>query len=230
MLWVWGAIGCTDKVDTTFSSLSEGGRGDEDVTDDTAASGSTGGGSTVTYAGCGEDGQLVQNGGFEDPVISGSFYQGTTLTGWSFSEGTIDVMTDLYDGTTEVPEGTQMIDLDGASPAIMEQTLSPTAGVAYTLSLHVSGNPGYVHVLAVTWNGTSVLEHTFDATGLDWANLQWEGVSADLGTLETVPSGGVVLSLTDVSGKPSGAGPLLDSICVFPTPIETGDSADSAVP
>ncbi len=83
---------------------------------------------------------LVQNPGFENPSVGGSF---TTLTGNGLTDWTIETggSIDLISGYWLPHSGVQSIDLAGNEPGKISQTINTVVGGTYTLSFWMAGNP-----------------------------------------------------------------------------------------
>jgi hypothetical protein len=82
---------------------------------------------------------LVQNGGFESPFITGN----VTLSGcpaafvWCVGQGNVDLIQSFW----QPGEGRQSIDLNGTAAGSLFQDLVTTPGELYDISFLVSGHP-----------------------------------------------------------------------------------------
>jgi len=107
---------------------------------------------------------VVTNGGFEDPQITGiaSFGMDTGLPGWTFESGGIDLINTYW----QPYSGSHSIDLAGNSPAKISQTLNVVPDATYTLTFWLAGNPDTPgkKVLKVYWDGTEVTPTTRSLT------------------------------------------------------------------
>ena len=139
--------------------------------------------------------QLVSNGGFEAPDVSGEPCCNTvppaTLPGWTVS-GDINVVNGTYSslppGTNLAKEGTQYLDLVGQSAqGSISQTIATVAGEVYTLSFWYSNNIfGGAPVASADWaigalTGT-VAHATATPLSLDWTlfSVNFVGTGSDL--------------------------------------------------
>ena len=118
---------------------------------------------------------LVTNGGFEDPLITGDFgtYTGSGLTGWT-TTGSID----LIHGYWKSHSGAQSIDLAGNERGKISQTINTAEpDGTYTISFWLAGNPHILYQgpkeLNVYWDGEKVKSITFDTTGKTVDNMGW---------------------------------------------------------
>jgi hypothetical protein len=132
---------------------------------------------------------LVENGGFESPVIAGPaahYFGSGELSGWAVSNGGVD----LYKNTFWTPHsGEQSLDLSARTPGKISQTIN-TANLdgTYTLSFWLAGNPFYddthaqgIKVFKVYWDGNEVTPTTgslfFDTTGRSYTDMGWTPVT-----------------------------------------------------
>lgn len=98
---------------------------------------------------------IVSNGSFESPAISGAFVTygvGNGITGWTISAGSVDLIHDYWNAQ----HGAQSLDMDGNSPATLSQMLGTTVGSTYNLSFWMAGNPdgSWDKAMNVYWNGS----------------------------------------------------------------------------
>jgi choice-of-anchor C domain-containing protein len=85
---------------------------------------------------------LVTNGSFEEPVISGqsfkTYQSGENLGGWTVGGKGVDLIRDYW----ESADGNQSLDLNALNPgSVMQQILGTEAGQVYELSFWMAGNP-----------------------------------------------------------------------------------------
>jgi len=106
---------------------------------------SSGAGNTVridrTAPAANAGGELVTNGGFETPAVSGAYEtRSTTFGGWTVDSGNVD-----HTATDFAPSsGTQSLDLNGANvPGAVSQTLATASGTTYRITFRMAGNPNY---------------------------------------------------------------------------------------
>lgn len=83
----------------------------------------------------------ITNGDFATP-LAGSYttYTGgsTAITGWTVTGNSVDLIGTYWQAP---PGGGQSVDLDGAAPGGLTQTLTTVANQAYLVSFYLSGNP-----------------------------------------------------------------------------------------
>ena len=88
---------------------------------------------------------LIVNGGFETPVVSGlddAFGAGSLdITGWLVAAGGVDVCSSGSSVLGDAHSGLQMLDINGFVAGTVEQTFATSPGVEYELSLFYSNNP-----------------------------------------------------------------------------------------
>ncbi|MEP4380245.1 MAG: choice-of-anchor C family protein, partial [Alphaproteobacteria bacterium] len=144
----------------------------------------------------------LSNGSFET-ALNG-------VTDWSVTFGDLDrVGTSVWDPS----DGSFSLDLNGFNPAGISQSFATEAGVTYTVTFDMAGNPGQQTVkdLRVSADGTSQ-DYSFDNaadggtsnTNMNWTEKSFTFVAVDDDTL-----------LDFSSLVPSGAwGPTLDNVRV----------------
>jgi hypothetical protein len=119
---------------------------------------------------------FVTNGGFETPVVGGSFTTfnvgSTAITGWTVVSGTTDSgsgSVDLLSGFQTPHSGAQSVDLDGSSatgaPTAggLSQTLTGlTPNAMYTLDFFYSNNPNgsSSSAMVTVGNLSTIITHT----------------------------------------------------------------------
>lgn len=96
---------------------------------------------------------LVVNGSFENPDIrSGTWSTYSSIPGWSTTGAGVEIRDNVV-GTAY--DGTQFAELDSKSNSSIYQTLSTTAGKAYTLTFAYSpriNQPASTNPIEVYWN------------------------------------------------------------------------------
>jgi choice-of-anchor C domain-containing protein len=161
---------------------------------------------------------LVANGGFERPRISGFEYDsygvGQGVFGWTIDAGAVDHLSGRVWGPAE---GAQSLDMDGScGTGTIHQNLPTIASDSYELHFALSGNPNgppVVKRLEVSWGDTVIDTVEFDTTGGSKGDPGW--VSYDY----TVIAPSRTTRLTFRSLSPGCYGALLDDVIVQRTPI-----------
>jgi len=164
--------------------------------------------------------ELVTNGSFESPVVSGSFQQFTAgIPGWTGSAG-IEIQTNGALGAGQgTAFGNQYVELGVESPSTYSQTLATIAGTTYDYSFYLSARPGTgTNTVSVGLTGNA--STTFSAADTGAVNFE-----KFTGTFVATGSNSV-LSFTPVNLADPGAGDLLDNVSVT---ASTG-SGSTAVP
>jgi uncharacterized protein DUF642 len=164
---------------------------------------------------------LVTNGSFEAPVVSGGLFQQFTsgVPGWSGSAG-IEVQTNGILGTGQgTPFGNQYAELGVEQPSTYSQALSTIPGTTYDYSFYLSARPGTgTNTVSVGLTGNA--SKNFSAP--DSGSVNFEKFA---GTFVATGANSV-LSFTPVNLVDPGAGDLLDNVSVT---ASTG-SGSAAVP
>jgi hypothetical protein len=159
--------------------------------------------------------QLIQNGGFELPLVPGSCCTTTPpdpLPGWTVTAGDVNVVIGTFGSTNGnlAFEGSQYLDLVGEAPnGALQQTFSTLVGRTYSVSFAYSHNlfggaPSASGVFAV-----DVLGGTLTHTGGTTNNLGWityTGTFVASGTSATIAFSG--------SQATDNAGLFLDAVSV----------------
>jgi hypothetical protein len=168
-------------------------------------------------------GNLVDNGGFEVPVI-GVSYQEFDDVAQTLSDWTITNRVDLVSGINwEIPVGDQVLDIDGsvAGPAngSIAQSIPTTPGTSYDVGFVYSGNPdcGDVGMVSmdVLWNGIVIgtVTHDTDNPGHTLADFDYQPFAASV-----AGAGGgaesTTLELRSNSGPTSTCGIIIDDVFV----------------
>jgi hypothetical protein len=158
-------------------------------------------------------GDLVVNGSFEDPAITGLFETvgagSDRITGWGVAGQTVDIVS-VAAGLDFVHSGRQSIDLAGTpGPGTIFQDIPTELGAKYDLRFFVSSNDGpYTGAFTVRWNGADI--GTFDSPVLGTWN---EIVLNDLAGSATGAS-----RLEFVSNIGGFKGTLIDDVSVLAVP------------
>ena len=155
--------------------------------------------------------ELVKDGGFEKPTLSGGFNEynaGQTFGKWAVTAGSIDLVTASY---WTPAQGNQSVDLDGSNAGTIAQNLSTTVGTSYSLSFAMAGNPvcgSQVVQMQVVWGSTVVATLSFDTTNHSTSSMGWKHHTY------TVQATSTTTSLSFVSLTQSLCGPTLDAVTV----------------
>ena len=163
---------------------------------------------------------LVVDGSFEDPSISGTFTTinaGNSIGAWNVTAGSLD----LINGYWQPADGSQSVDVAGNINGTIQQTISGiTDGQTYLLTFYMAGNPDGAPTIKTLQAsmGDFSQDFTFDTTGKTEENMGWIEETA------TFVATGNVLSFQDLSlidGGPSPYGAALDnvSLVAVPAPI-----------
>jgi hypothetical protein len=181
---------------------------------------------------------LVCDGGFEDPAISGPYatYGGGGHFGpWQVDGAGVDLERDVTPAS-----GSQSLDLNAGAPGSVSQLLATAPGAAYTLQFSYAANPACgdraMH-FDVTWNGVAVAQldassagHTAGAEGWQPSPVYTLPVSplnpSRLGFASTAPAGPCGPMLDDVRVAPAGAPGVTPT--PTPPPLPTGDGPFAA--
>jgi hypothetical protein len=167
--------------------------------------------------------QLVSNGGFEQPLITGPCCNTAPpdpLPGWTPTPN-VNVVIGTFNNTGSpgldlAYEGDQYLDLvgQGGTGSITQQILGLTAGTGYTLTFAYSHNlfaPNEATSASAMFSidgltGT-VSHNTGDITDLDW----------QIFTGTFIAGGADTLNFTNLTGGPN-EGILLDAVSIAPVP------------
>lgn len=103
-------------------------------------------------------GDIVTNGSFESPnVSSGSWWHGTSISGWRAAHGRIEIHDHWLD--TSPAHGSQHVELDADVSSGIYQDLTTIPGATYRLRFAFAARPGTSasqNVLGVVWGGQPV--------------------------------------------------------------------------
>jgi hypothetical protein len=164
---------------------------------------------------------LVENGGFEMPAVTGAFEQktGTQIPGWTIT-GCVDL---VAESAFDAARGDQSLDLNGSvgstgctanARGSIRQTIDTDTNEDYLLRFFLAGNPGCtetdkVKVLDVYWGGALVATFRYDTTGQSATNIDWQ-----LRVLELrAKAGSTVLEFKSANG--GNCGPMIDAVRVL---------------
>ena len=148
---------------------------------------------------------LLTNGSFEQPAISGAFVANLNsgIDNWSITGTNVDIIRSLWSAS----EGQQSIDLNGSGPGGVEQSLNTVAGMSYTVAFDLSKNSGEGSssaAIQVSADGQSAV-HTFSGASTS-SDMLWEARSFSFVADNTSAT------LNIVSQSPSASGPALDNV------------------
>jgi choice-of-anchor C domain-containing protein len=158
----------------------------------------------------------IVNGSFEQPEVpSAAFFYyagGTTIPGWTiggsgYGVGIEVTNTDYW----QASNGTNSVDLVGIYPSSISQDIPTFAGVTYTVSFDMSGNPmggNPVKTIIVTADGGQEATYNFDT------NVE-QNTAADMGysaKAYTFVANGPITTLTFASGPGYIYGPVIDNV------------------
>jgi choice-of-anchor C domain-containing protein len=154
---------------------------------------------------------LITNGDFEadiGSVASGGYTVvasgATTITGWSVSGSSVDLIRNAYGAPTSVA-----VDLHGTpGPGKLSQSFSVTAGTTYQLGFDLSGNGIGPHTILFDF-GTWSESFTYSATSIQNIVRTYTAGTTGLATLSFQPVGG-----NDLFN-----GPVIDNVVVAAVPI-----------
>ncbi len=121
---------------------------------------------------------LITNGDFENPSIGAASFVTFSTTGppgWTLVSGTVDLVSP---GFSPPFEGNQVLDLDGVSAGLIQQSFATVPGQEYMLEFHYADNPlgGTEPALAgVSVSGFSgiVLNQNITHAGSTLANMNF---------------------------------------------------------
>lgn len=151
--------------------------------------------------------ELITNGSFETPVVSGGFQQfSSSIPGWTGTAGIeIQVNGVLGAGKGATPFGNQYAELAVESPSTYSQTVTTVPGQQYLLSFWLADRPGTgANSVSVGLTGSPSQVFTVQDTGVATFQNFTENVVAT--------SAQSVLSFEPVNLKFPGGGDLLDNV------------------
>ncbi len=123
---------------------------------------------------------LLADGSFENPALASSATFSTIMNGsafgaWTVTSGSIDLIRTYW----APADGFQSIDLNGASPGTIAQTVATTSGSSYRLRFSLAGNPDntFDKVMRVWWGTQDLGLVTFTQAGRTRTNMGWQTVT-----------------------------------------------------
>ena len=168
-------------------------------------------------------GNIVANGGFESPVVTGFYYNiytaGQTFADWTVGSGSVALFTDQYNPSlSDLPyQGNQALQLSsttGGNGSIY-QVLATTPGITYELSFAFASNPfaSEIVTMAVDWGGAAVA--SLSATpSHDRLDSGWVVYSYSV----TATAAFTALEFTNTTSVADVAGPQIDAVSVSAVP------------
>jgi len=162
---------------------------------------------------------VITNGSFESPVVTGAFQQFPSgIPGWTGSAG-IELQTNGALGAGQgTAFGNQYAELAVESPSTYSQTLTTTPGSQYDLSFYLSARPGTgSNSVTVGFSGSPGV--TFTAADSGSVNFQHFTQSFTATTAQTI------LSFAPINLSDPGGGDLLDNVSLTTTSTGTPPSA-----
>jgi len=181
------------------------------------------------------DAELAVNGGFEDPTVVGTIFQGQfsplfdnyqpdsvpRIPGWTVVAGDVDIVVKSDWGWPF--EGTQFLDLNGWVPGTIEQSLPTTPGVSYRVTFRYSSNPANTHpttgiVSVIAEGGQVLLNDVFShppstASNMDYTLFESQFVANSANSILRFESPNL--------GHAFEMGPALDAVSVTVIPEPT---------
>jgi hypothetical protein len=171
---------------------------------------------------------LIVDGDFSLPVVSGfeTFYPlakttlpsaANSIHGWTVGANTVDLMGNAY--WKPLPPGSpndsQSVDLSGAAPGSITQTVSTTAGTSYLLTWWEAGNPQGgqpVKVMDVSWDKTSKAYPAPSTKGYSLGHMSWSQKSQ----VVVANSAQSVLEFADATPDQSAYGAVVADVSLTP--------------
>lgn len=164
---------------------------------------------------------LVDNGGFEIPEVSGTHlfinnsqsYPTPPNFEWTVVSS-VDVQTVPPQGGYQSAVGDQFLDLHGNTIGKVFQNIVTQPGRRYAISFAYAGIPGAPtdKTFKVLWGGTEVASLQFDTTGKTASNMGWKYYQIEV----TASSTSTELRFESTSAF-SNNGPTLDDVSVVPS-------------
>lgn len=146
---------------------------------------------------------------FSDNFEANSHGTNVVPTGWTVTDGTVDIVSPTYFGLCGSANG-KCIDLDGSTSnsGVMSKTFALTAGLSYTASFDIAGNGrGGVDNVTIKFG-----DQTLSLTGI-LASTPWATYS-----LTYVPTVSGVFSLSFENAGGDNIGALLDNVSISAVP------------
>lgn len=167
--------------------------------------------------------ELIDNGSFEAPLITGpccNTVPSGSLPGWTITSGNVNVVNGTFgsSGPNLAGAGSQYLDLIGeGSPGTISQTFSTVAGWTYTLSFLYSHNLfGGLQSASGSFSVGNLSDSVTHSTG-SASNLAWQSFT---GTF--TGTGSDTLTFTNTAPTGGNAGLFLDAVSVQAAVPEPG--------
>ena len=174
---------------------------------------------------------LLNNGGFEAPVVTSSFGYQTIPPGfepsgfgWRVVSGNVDITVNGAFGVFRSLEGRQFLDLDGTVPGSIAQNFATTPGVVYVLTFYYANNFGAggtvparatVRVFDTISGANLVTPLSLTHGTSSAADMQWTAQAAMQFIAQSTTT-----TVSFTSNDPSGDGGMfIDAVSVDPVPI-----------
>ena len=166
---------------------------------------------------------LVTNGGFEEPVVSGDWALFASIPGWTeMSASQLELQRSV---STWLPyEGNQYMEMDAMGSTTIYQDIATVPGMTYKLSFAFSPRPGVDdNVLQISWNG--IVKDTLSESSSDSANTAWTVHMYDLTATQTPTR--LEFKNLDASDR---LGTFLDAVILTKTDTTNGATNDTNIP
>jgi len=167
---------------------------------------------------------LVNDGGFEDPFVGGTFNSynaGDNFGAWHVDSGGVDLINTYWTSA----EGVQSVDMNGTSAGSISQTIGGlSVGQQYQLSFFLAGNPAggpTIKDLQTSLGGNVLGSNSFDITGKSTSDMGWTQFTYNF----TAADSSTLLSFQSLTSAPctgasalSACGPALDDVSIRAVP------------
>jgi len=167
---------------------------------------------------------VVTNGSFETPVVSGEFQQfPTSIAGWTGSAG-IELQVNGSLGAGQVtPFGNQYAELAVEQDSTYSQTVTTTPGATYDLSFYFSARPGTgTNTVSVGFTGSSDVSFSTPDAG----TVNFQQFTHTFVATQTQSD----LSFTPVNTPHLGGGDLLDNVSLTTSDTSTENPNAAPIP
>jgi len=180
-----------------------------------AGTSSTGAGAGFSYVP-----GMIENGGFESPVVCPSQYQrfnsgSTDIPGWTVGGGGAYLACNDY---FQTQDGSQAIDLIAGPPSSVSQTIATTVGVTYSISASfaVGGSncQGSAGTFDVYWNGALIASPTISSTGHSFTAMGWTPEQFSV----SASGSSSVLEFSDTTQFPFNCEAAIDDVTIAQSP------------
>jgi len=169
------------------------------------------------------------NGGFEDDCASFDYcLSATSLTGWTMTAGSVDIVSNNY---WPSHSGQWSIDMDGSTSqnaaVTMSQSFCTTVGTSYTVTFFISYNTdipvGQTSSMSVTADGNPSQSYTVTHQSGDGRTAYHQQTYTFTATQTTT-------AITFASLNPGDFGPILDDVSISGNPGNAPCSAPPQTP